>query len=181
MTQVEKRRRKKTNKDLIIIVLLLIIIIALTIYIIFSKIDSKDDITRKNFLSTMQTAQSELSYYVCEMEKDTFGIYTKLEILTGKVTNNKDTNDENKEDDSIIKDNKGNQVTSLVEIDKNYGTEENPIYKVNVVDLQKILNISVEQFEGLDWYIKDGITLKVGFENSRPSWWEDTFDVFTIK
>ena len=203
MAQVERRRKTGLNKDFMIIILLVIIIFALTIYIIFSKMDSKDDTTRKNFLSTMQTVQSELSYYVCGMEKDTFGIYTKSEILAGKAsakntteqtdkntntkstnsknTKNKDTNDETEIDNSAIKDNEGNLVTSLVETDKNYGTEENPIYKVNVTDLQKILNVSVEEFKGLEWYIENGTIVKVGFENSKPSWWEDTFDVFSIK
>ena len=84
MARNDKRRKARVNKDAMIIWLLIIIIFSLTIYILFSKIDSKDDITRKNFLITMQTAQAKLSSYVSETLKDTFGLYTETEILSGR-------------------------------------------------------------------------------------------------
>ena len=187
MARNERRRKGSANKDLIVIILLVVIIFLLTIYILFSKIDSKDDIERKNFLSTALNIQAKLSYYVCEMEKDTFGLYTPNEILSGKIDTSKaDDNDEKLDNDldssdNAIKDVDGNSIIGIIDTDKNYGTDEVPIYKVNLTDLQKVLNISVDEFEGIEWYVENGNLIKVGFGFSKPSWWNDNFDVLVIK
>lgn len=194
MARSGSKKRSKMNKDLILIILLCITIFVLILYILFSKIDSKDDTIRKNFLSKISLAQSELSYYLGGMEKDTFGLYSKIEILSGKTNVDKsskddDNNDENTEDtasqdanqdDGYIKDNEGNNITGIIDISKNYGTDEKTIYKINTIDLEKVLNVSLQEIEGLEWYIENGSIIKVKFQFSKPDWWNDNFDVFVI-
>ena len=188
MARNDKRRKARVNKDAMIIWLLIIIIFSLTIYILFSKIDSKDDITRKNFLITMQTAQARLSSYVSETLKDTFGLYTETEILSGKViveqTDDKKDDSKETEDeatDNLIKDNEGNALTGIIDIEKNYGNDENPVYKINKVDFQKVLNVSLDSFNGVEFYVSNGSIIKVDFEFSKPDWWNDDFDAYNIK
>ena len=152
--------------------------------------DSKDDTLRKNFLSTIYFAQSELSSYLGSMEKETFGIYTNTEILSGKIIEksesdkdseqNNDDSKEQTETDEYIKDNEGNNIIGLIDISKNYGTEEKTIYKINTVDLEKVLNINLKGIEGLEWYVENGNIIKVKFQFSKPDWWNDNFDVFVI-
>ena len=142
----------KKAKYIIIIVILIIALGLTAAYAILGPRGFKTTEKGKAFLDDVLTLQSNLSYYVGASYSDSFGVYTKEEILLGKTL----------EDGEKIKDNEDNVLPTLV-------NEENTIeYKGEI-----------PTYEGVTFYVVEGDLVKVKLD-STPDWWNSNYDGLKI-
>ena len=70
----------------VVIIVLIAVIIGLGAYILFVDEGVQYVESGAKFLKEIQTVQTSLSYYLGSTYSDTFGIYSKVELLSGKAT-----------------------------------------------------------------------------------------------
>ncbi len=156
---------KNNIRYLAILIALTVIIIVMTIYILFFNSSQKTSETETEFIKNMLIIQSNLSYYIGSTYSETFGIYDKETIIKGTENTNEQEN---------IK-----QLQSLVNSEEKI--EENGVtaYKVNIQNIESVLKIDLPSYEGIDFYIQNGDTIKVNF-NEVPTWWTEICDIFKV-
>lgn len=157
---------KKKTKNYIIILLIVLILLLIT-YIIASKFNVAGIDKKASFIQDINSLQAEISYYVGATYSDTFGAYTKEQIVTGMSDGNE------------IKDISNNSIKPLVDIESKQEKDETISYKLNEENIKEILDISLPKYEGLNWYLQDGNLIRVEIEN-KPSWWTSDLDSLLI-
>ena len=159
------------NKKSIVIIILLLIGLGLTgAYAVFGPNGYKATQDSKDFLEDVLDLQSNLSYYVGSSYSDAFGVYSKVEILSG-VT----------KEGEKIKDNEDNLLPEFITLEnaENYKGDEKA-YELNMDNVNTTLKTTIKGYEGIKFYVVDGDLVKVKVENT-PEWWNENFDVFRLK
>ncbi len=158
------------SKKAIVIIILLLIGWGLTgAYAIFGPNGYKSTQDSKEFLEDVMELQSNLSYYVGSSYSDAFGVYSKVEILSGI--------DEKGEK---IKDNEDNLLPEFITLENSvdYKNDEKA-YELNMDNVNTTLKTNLKKYDGVKFYVVDGDLLKVKLEET-PSWWNENFDVFRL-
>ena len=159
------------NKKQTLIIILLVVLLGLAIaYIILGPNGYTTTQKGKDFLDDVLELQSTLSYYVGASYSDAFGVYDKVEILSGKTA-----------DGEQIKDNQDNLLPTLVDLESaiDYKNDEKA-YKLNMEYVETTLGIDVADYEGIEFYVVNGDILKIKL-TSTPDWWSNNFDVMLLK
>lgn len=167
---------KNTKKDKnvvknICIILLSILVLVLTIFLVFSKIESNKTGKEVTFLQDINNLQSKFSYYVGLTYSDTFGLYNNIEILAADFKEI----DVEKE----ITNSQNNKITPLITLDDKIEKKNKIYHKIIESNVEAVLGVSMPTYEGLTWYVENGNLLKVDFK-SRPDWWTDNLEVFRV-
>lgn len=158
------------SKKSIVIIIVILIGWALTgAYAIFGPNGYKATQDSKEFLEDIVELQSNLSYYVGSAYSDAFGVYTKVELLSG-VT----------QDGEKVKDNEDNLLPEFITLENavDYKDEEKA-YELNMDNVNTTLKTSIKKYDGISFYVVEGDLVKVKVENA-PDWWNDNFDIFRL-
>lgn len=164
-----KEEGKKIDKKTVIIVILAVICMLLISFIIFLVFGTKSISGSSSFLQSTYALQDKVSNYMGKSSAETFGVYTNEEIITGKTSKNNEQ----------IKDNEDKEITPLVNLDEKVEENGKVAYKINSDNLKKELNTSMPTFDGIDYYIQDGITIKVKLQ-TKPEWWNEDLDFLLV-
>lgn len=156
----------------VVIFVLVAIVIALGAYSLFGKDGFKNTEKSAEFVNDVQNIQSSMSYYLGSTYSDTFGVYTRLELLSGKATD--------KEGQVVdIKDNEDKNLPALINLDEKIERGNDVYYKISNDNLKELFNIDLGKYEGVNFYVKDDGIIKVGFEKT-PDWWKKELDGLKI-
>lgn len=155
----------KNKKQTLIIIVLLILLGLAGAYIIFGPSGYSATETGEAFFDDVLELQSTLSYYVGASYSDTFGVYTKEEILAGKTV-----------DGEQIKDNKDNLLPTLIVADSviDY-KEDEKAYKLDINNVKTTLGLNIDNYEGVSFYVVEGDILKVKLD-VVPEWWNNNYN-----
>ena len=159
----------KKTKYIIIIVILIIALGLTAAYAILGPRGFKTTEKGKAFLDDVLTLQSNLSYYVGASYSDSFGVYTKEEILLGKTL----------EDGEKIKDNEDNVLPTLVNEENTIEYKGEKGYELNIEYVNTTLKIKIPTYEGVTFYVVEGDLVKVKLD-STPDWWNSNYDGLKI-
>lgn len=150
--------KKKNIQKGLIIILIILNLLSIT-YIVFNKFNIANVDTKATFVEDITKVQEKISYYLGTSYSDTFGAYTKTELITG-------LNSENKE----IKDTTGKSLKPIVNIESKTEINGKVLYELNQENIEEILKIDLPTYNNIKWYIQDGELIKVKFD-TKPSWW----------
>ena len=150
--------KKKNIQKGLIIILIILNLLSIT-YIVFNKFNIANVDTKATFVEDITKVQEKISYYLGTSYSDTFGAYTKTELITG-------LNSENKE----IKDTPGKSLKPIVNIESKTEINGKVLYELNQENIEEILKIDLPTYNNIKWYIQDGELIKVKFD-TKPSWW----------
>lgn len=150
---------KSKNIQKGIIILLIILLLLSITYIIFNKFNIANVDTKATFVEDTTNIQEKVSYYLGTSYSDTFGAYTKIQLLTG-------LNAENQE----IKDTAGNNLKPFVKIDSKTEINGKICYELSSENIKEILKLDLPTYDNIKWYVQDGELIKVKFD-TKPSWW----------
>ena len=158
------------SKKSIVIIILLLVGWALTgAYAVFGPNGYKAVQDSKDFLEDVVELQSNLSYYVGSSYSDAFGVYSKVELLSGLT-----------EDGEKIKDNEDNILPEFITLENSVDYKDGEkAYELNMDNVNTTLKTSIKKYEGITFYVVDGDLIKIKVENT-PDWWNDNFDVFCL-
>jgi hypothetical protein len=159
------------DKKSILVIIVLVILLGLSVaYIILGPNGYRTTEKGKNFFDDVIELQSNLSYYVGAAYSDSFGVYSKEELLLGKT-----------EDGEKIKDNEDNLLPTLVEEDskESYDKDSNA-YKLNMDNVKTTLRIKTGDYEGVTFYVVDGDLIKVKLDGD-VEWWNNNYDGLLLK
>lgn len=158
------------SKKSIVIIILLLVGWALTgAYAVFGPNGYKAVQDSKDFLEDVVELQSNLSYYVGSSYSDAFGVYSKVELLSGLT-----------EDGEKIKDNEDNILPEFITLENSVDYKDGEkAYELNMDNVNTTLKTSIKKYEGITFYVVDGDLIKIKVENI-PDWWNDNFDVFCL-
>lgn len=153
------------DKKKVIIIVLVIMVIVLSALLVLSKVGTKDEHTRADFINNIVNLQAKVSYYVANTYSETFGVYNKEDIVLGGKNTDKETNE-----------NENEGITPIVDSNKKFEKGSTVAYEIIPENFSKILNVSLPEYEGVTWYIQGGEFLRV---SGDPSWW--TSDLNSLK
>lgn len=157
------------NKKYIFIIIVLIILLGLSVaYAILGPNGFKTSEKGKSFFDDVITLQSNLSYYVGASYSDSFGVYSKEEILLGKT-----------EDGEKIKDNQDNVLPTLVVEDSAIDYKDGKAYELNMDYVNTTLSTKISNYEGVTFYVVEGDLVKVKLDGT-PEWWNSNYDGLKI-
>ena len=157
----------KINSKNIAIVILIVVVIILSIFLIIkNKNNGKGNSEIATFIKDAVEVQNNLSYYVGNTYSDTFGIYTKEEIVTARKKDAKENSDISK-------------LTSIVDTNSKIDSQNGTCYKISEENYKKILNVDLPKYDGITWYIQDGSLIKVHL-NIKPDWWNEDLSCLEI-
>lgn len=158
------------SKKSIVIIILLLVGWALTgAYAVFGPNGYKAVQDSKDFLEDVVELQSNLSYYVGSSYSDAFGVYSKVELLSGLT-----------EDGEKIKDNEDNILPEFITLENSVDYKDGEkAYELNMDNVNTTLKTSIKKYEGITFYVVDGDLIKIKVEKI-PDWWNDNFDVFCL-
>ncbi len=158
------------SKTQTLIIIILVILLALSgAYILLGPNGIKSSQKGEDFFDDMIELQSTLSYYVGSSYSDSFGVYTKEEILSGKTA-----------DGEQIKDNQDNLLPTLIEEETLDYKDDKKAYKLNMENVETTLGVSIDDYEGVTFYVVDGDLVKVKLD-SMPDWWSNNFNSIILK
>lgn len=156
----------------VVIVILIAVVIGLGAYCFFGKDGFKNVETGAQFVKDVNSLQASLSYYLGSTYSDTFGIYTKTEILSGKSTN--------KEGQTVeIKDNEDKNLTSVINMDEKLEQNEEVLYKMSNDGVKTLFETDLTKYSDVTFYVKEDGTIKVSFE-TEPEWWKQEFESLKV-
>lgn len=150
---------KINAKNISIVILVLAVIILSIVLIVKSAGGGNSGNSNANFIKDAMEVQNNLSYYVGNTYSDTFGVYTKEEIVTA-------TKKDDKENSNIDK------ITAIVDKNSKISSQNGTCYKISEEAYKSVLNVSLPKYEGITWYLQDGALVKVHLD-IKPSWWTD--------
>lgn len=158
------------SKKSIVIIILLIIGWALTgAYAVFGPNGYKSTQDSKEFLEDVTELQSNLSYYVGSAYSDAFGVYSKVELLSGVTS-----------EGEKIKDNEDNLLPEFITLENSVAYKgDEKAYELNMDNVNTTLKTSIKNYDGITFYVVEGDLVKIKVENT-PEWWNDNFDVFRL-
>lgn len=159
---------KKNGVKNVVIIILAVLVLLFGTYIVLLKFNVTGVDGKSTFVKNAFNLQDKVSYYIGTTYSDTFGIYTKEEILLGKTKDGKE-----------IKDNNNKAMTPLVSADKKIEKNGTVAYPLNEESAKTLLQITLPKEDGVTWYIQDGNLLKVNLEKS-PSWWSIDLDCLKV-
>ena len=160
----------KNKKNTLVIIILLILLGFSIAYIILGPNGYKTTQVGKDFFDDVMKLQANLSYYVGASYSDAFGVYSKDEILIGKTV-----------DGEQIKDNQDNLLPALVdEASAEDYDGELKAYKLNMDYVETTLGITVNDYEGVTFYVVEGDLIKVKLDG-EPDWWNSNYDNLILK
>lgn len=168
MVRKEVTKKKKNNAGTVVLILLVICLILLVL-VVFLAFGSKTKLGSGKFLKETYALQSNISLYIGRASSDAFGVYTNEEIITGKVS----------ETDEQIKDNADETLKPLVNIDEKVEKNGKIAYKIKTQNLEELLNINMPTYNGVEFYIQDGQSLKVKLTD-KPSWWTGELEFLLV-
>lgn len=164
---MENEKKKNVVKNVVIIILAVIVLL-LGSYLFLLKMNVSGIDGKSTFVKDTLSLQNKVSYYIGGMFSDTFGIYTKEELLLGKTKDGKE-----------ITDNENHAITPLVSAEGKIEKNGTVSYPLNEENAKKILNINIPKEEGITWYIQEGELLKVNISKA-PSWWSLDLDCLKV-
>ena len=168
------------SKTQTLIIIILVILLALSgAYILLGPNGIKSSQKGEDFFDDMIELQSTLSYYVGSSYSDSFGVYTKEEILSGKI-DIKPTYNSKTADGEQIKDNQDNLLPTLIEEETLDYKDDKKAYKLNMENVETTLGVSIDDYEGVTFYVVDGDLVKVKLD-SMPDWWSNNFNSIILK
>lgn len=154
------------------IFVLIAVVIALGAYSLFGKDGLKNTGTTKEFVGDMQKLQSSLSYYLGGTYSDTFGVYTKTEILSGKATN--------KDGEQIsIKDNEDKNLPTLINVEEKIEVGDKTLYKISNEEIKKLFEMDFGKYGDIILYVGEDGVIKISFEK-EPNWWRNELEVIKV-
>ena len=153
------------NKKYIFIIIILVILLGLSVaYAILGPNGYKTTEKGKSFFDDVIVLQSNLSYYVGASYSDSFGVYSKEEILLGKT-----------EDGEKIKDNQDNVLPTLVVEENAEKYKEGNAYELNMEYVNTTLGTKIPEYEGVKFYVVEGDLVKVKLDGT-PEWWNNNYN-----
>lgn len=156
----------------VVIFVLIAVVIALGAYSLFGRDGLKNIGTTKEFVEDIQNLQSSMSYYLGSTYSDTFGVYTKTEILSGKATN--------KDGEQInIKDNEDKNLPTLVNTEEKIEVDNKALYKMSNDDIKTVFELDFTKYGDISLYVGEDGIIKVDFEK-EPNWWRKEFEVIKV-
>lgn len=155
-----KKNTRKDNSNILLALMFIIIIILLVYIIFFTGGNGKTE-----FYSETLKFQNTVSSYLGKAQADMFGAYEAKNIIIGY-------NDEGTE----IKNVDDSALTPIADKDVLVEKNNKKYYKLNEENIEKILEINVPVFTGIDWYICEDGSLAVKFTGGKPKWWSDNFE-----
>ena len=160
----------KNKKNTLVIIILLILLGFSIAYILLGPNGYKTTQVGKDFFDDVMELQANLSYYVGASYSDAFGVYSKDEILLGKTV-----------DGEQIKDNQDNLLPALVdETTAQDYDNDSKAYKLNMDYVETTLGITIDDYEGVTFYVADGDLIKVKLDGV-PRWWNNNYDSLILK
>ena len=160
----------KNKKNTLVIIILLILLGFSIAYILLGPNGYQTTQVGKDFFDDVMELQANLSYYVGASYSDAFGVYSKDEILLGKTV-----------DGEQIKDNQDNLLPALVdETTAQDYDNDSKAYKLNMDYVETTLGITIDDYEGVTFYVADGDLIKVKLDG-EPSWWNNNYDNLILK
>ena len=160
---------KKINSKTVIIVILVAICMILLSLVIFFAFGTKTVSGSSKFLESTLNLQDKVSMYIGKTSSDLFNVYTNEEIITGKTSKNQEE----------IKDNEENAILALADIDNKIEENNKVAYKINSDNVTSLLNTSMPNYEGIEFYVQDGEKVKVKV-TTKPEWWNEDLDFLLI-
>ena len=155
----------KSKKHILIIILLLILLGLAGAYIVLGPLGYKTTERSAAFFVVVLELQSTLSYYVGSSYSDSFGVYSKEELLAGKTI-----------DGEKIKDNQDNLLPTLIEEGSELPyKDEEKAYKLNMEHVETTLSIKIDDYEGVNFYVVQGDIIKVKLD-ATPDWWNNNYN-----
>ena len=148
---------------------ILLIVFFIVILLLISYIVINGSTRTSSFMSDLLLLQNKLSYYVGNIDSETFDAYDDISILTSST--------ENGEPISTFNDEK------LVGFaDKSSDIQSNGItyYKLNVELINEELDVDLSQYKDIEFYVAKGINLKIKMVSELPKWWDDNFNFMLI-
>ncbi len=165
----KKEGAKKINGKIVAIVLLSALCMILLSLVIFFAFGTKTVSGSSKFLESTINLQSKVSTYIGTTSSDLFGVYTNEEVITGKTS----------KDNEEIKDSEGEAISPLVDIEGKIEENNKVAYKINKDNVTKLLNTSMPNYEGIEFYIQDGEKIKVKV-NVKPEWWNEDLEFLAV-
>ncbi len=160
---------KKDKKYILIIILLLIVLGLAGAYILFGPNGYKTTEKGNSFVTDTMELQATLSYYVGSTYSDAFGLYSKVEVLSG-IT----------EEGEKVKDNEDNLLPALINLDEAIDYKSEKAYKLNLENVKTTLGVDISGYEGVNFYVVEGDLIRVKMDTT-PEWWSNNFDGLVIK
>lgn len=172
-SKMEKNYKRASYINLLIFSVLILTILILLYTMFFSR-DNKNKGEIFEFVKNINEVQEKLSYYLGKTSTEMFDIYTVEQIVTG-------VNDIQKPNESGIKDNNNETITSLVSTSVNSIEKQNSItgYLVIQDNIKKVLNVDLNDYIEVRYYIQDNGTIKVKFD-TVPDWWDESLDSYKL-
>ncbi len=164
-----KEGAKKIEGKTVVIVILSAICMILLSLVIFFAFGTKTVSGSSKFLESTLNLQNKVSMYIGTTSSDLFGVYTNEEIIVGKTSKNQEE----------IKDNEDNPISPLVDIESKVEENNKVAYKINKDNVTKLLNTSMPDYTGIEFYIQDGEKVKVKVTN-KPEWWNEDLDFLLV-
>lgn len=155
----------KSKKHVLIIILLLILLGLAGAYIVLGPMGYSTTQQGTAFFDDVMELQSTLSYYVGSSYSDSFGVYSKEEILAGKTTEGEQ-----------IKDNLDNLLPTLIEEGSEIPyKDDEKAYKLHMDNVETTLSIKIDDYEGVSFYVVEGDIIKVKLD-ATPEWWNNNYN-----
>ncbi len=160
----------KNKKNILIIIILLILLGFTGAYAILGPNGYKTTEKGKAFFDDVIKLQANLSYYVGSAYSDSFGVYSKDEILLGATS-----------EGEKIKDNLDNLLPALVDPEsaQDY-KDDTKSYKLNMENIKTTLGLKMDEYEGVTFYVVEGDLVKIKLD-SKPEWWNENYDGLILK
>lgn len=156
----------------VVIVILIVVVIGLGVFCFFGKDGFKNVETGAQFVNDVKSLQASLSYYLGSTYSDTFGVYTKTEILSGKSTG--------KEGQIVeIKDNEDKNLTSIINIEEKLELNEEVLYKMSNDGVKTLFEMDLTKYSEVTFYVQEDGIIKVSFE-TEPEWWQPEFESLKV-
>lgn len=164
-----KEGAKKIEGKTVVIVILSAICMILLSLVIFFAFGTKTVSGSSKFLESTLNLQNKVSNYIGTTSSDLFGVYTNEEIIVGKTSKNQEE----------IKDNEDNPISPLVDSESKLEENNKVAYKINKDNVTKLLNTSMPDYTGIEFYIQDGEKVKVKV-TTKPEWWNEDLDFLLV-
>lgn len=148
----------KEKAKTVCMLIMLVIIVALVAYILLTTTNKKN-----SFLNDVLNLQANLSYYIGQTKSDTFNAYDNIQIITGQT----DSGEIRDYDDEVLK--------PLADVNSKFESDGKVFYKVINENVKEVLKIDLNSYSGLEFYIQDGLYIRVKVLN-EPTWWNISFE-----
>lgn len=168
----DNEQTKKVNINIYLIVICIVLILIILYKMMFGGYVRYDN-SRTQFLNSVISLQSEMSYYIGKTKAETFEVYSNLQLLSG-VSNLEDEN-------SKITLEESKEIIQISSVKKEDIVEKssNKYYKLIKENLQKNFQTKAFEDENITYYVDSECIVKIKLDK-KPAWWDDSLDFLVI-